>query len=303
MLRINNLRIQQQLTPLYRQGLFAIRYESTASSSSPVAATETTENKPKKSEKTEKTEKTEKRIPLSERLGGSGRGRILDNSDAKNNNNNVFATFLLQAQKKERARKENRQRRNMKERSEAKPGQFDDAVEDNIVNNTNQRKSQQAFNKNNNNNNNNNNSNNNNNKRQGQQRSRDKKGQQQSRQNMKKKTASGGSTAIPVRRATTFIDKDIDWTSLSSVDISKQSLESEQKEGQDQALQHLEAENGDYSRFISVGQSIQWPANMNKHALESLVSTNSSYGLDQKLVFLETVAKASNVGGASISYK
>ncbi|KAI9305603.1 hypothetical protein BJ944DRAFT_264960 [Cunninghamella echinulata] len=295
MLRTNNLRIQQQLKPLYRQGLFAIRYESTVSSSSPVAAAETAENKPKK------TEKTEKRIPLSERLGGSGRGKILDNSDGKTNNNDVFATFLLQAQKKERARKENKQRRNMKERSEAKPGQFDDAVEDNIVNNTNQRKSQQAFNKNStNNNNNNNNNNSNNSKRQGQQRSRDRKGQQQPRQNMKKKTASGGSTAIPVRRATTFIDKDIDWTSLSSVDISKQSLESEQKEGQDQASQQLEVENGDYSRFISVGQSIQWPANINKQALESLVSTNSSYGLDQKLVFLETVAKASNVGGASV---
>ncbi|CAO3624847.1 unnamed protein product [Cunninghamella blakesleeana] len=282
MLRINNIRVQQQLKPLYRQGLFAIRYESTTSSTT----SSTVKEEPKNNNKNDKA--TEKRIPLSQRLGGSGRGKILDSNDGKGNND-AFATFLLQEQKKQKARKENKQRRNNKERSEAKPGQFDDAVEDNVVN-KNQRKAQQA--NSNNSNVSNNNNNNSNNKRQ--QRSRDRKGQRQNN----KKSVSGGSTSVPIRRATTFIDKDIDWTSLSSVDISKQSVEGEQKEGKDQELQlqQLESENGDYSRFISVGQSIQWSDSINKQALESLVIRNPSYNLDQKLVFLETVAKVSNVG-------
>ncbi|ORZ25797.1 hypothetical protein BCR42DRAFT_400939 [Absidia repens] len=287
MLRIQSTRFGQQLQPFWRQSLFAIRQESTTSTSST-------------SEPVKQEANNAKRPSLSQRLGGSGRGKLMESSGQEKD---VFASFLAQAQKKQqRPRNNNRQRRPNQGQREAKPGQFDDAAEDtsaagkrsaNKQQQQQQRKpkQQQASGEN--------------NKRQGgQQRDR------RQRQDKKKATSYGaGSTSGPTRRATTFIDKDIDWASLNPVEsVIQETADATvgdnvtiDKEQQQQLEKEVNA--GDYTRFLSMGESIQWPGNLDTRGLESLVGSNASYGLDEKMTFLATVAKASSVGGAAVVKK
>ncbi|CAO3600219.1 unnamed protein product [Absidia cylindrospora] len=265
MLRIQSTRLGQQLQPVWRQSLFAIRHESTTST-------------PSTSEPVKQEADKAKRPSLSQRLGGSGRGKLMESSGQEKD---VFASFLAQAQKKQQQqpRNNNRQRRPNQGQREAKPGQFDDAAEDtsdagkrsgNKQQQQQRKPKQQASGEN--------------NKRQG--------GQQRDRKQR------------PTRRATTFIDKDIDWASLSPVELVLQESANAtvgdnvtiNKEQQQQLEKEVNA--GDYTRFLSMGESIQWPGTLDTRGLESLVGSNASYGLDAKMTFLATVAKASSVGGA-----
>ncbi|KAI8329003.1 hypothetical protein BC941DRAFT_443978 [Chlamydoabsidia padenii] len=281
MLRINSARLGQQLQPAWRQSLFAIRHESTAAPSSTPATEDaaSTEEKPKR---------------LSERLGGTGRGKLLEPSGQ---NQDVFASFLAQAQKKQQRTRNNNnggQRRSNQQR-EAKPGQFDDAKEDKSIkkrgdNTSRQRRPQQQASSSEGNNNNNNNI-----KRQGQQRS-GRSGQQQQRER-KPRQSSNSTSSAPVRRATTFINKDIDWVSLTPVEFTQQVVTDGETQQNQQQQQQQSVNTDDYAPFLSVGQSIQWPANVDTRGLETLISGNASYGLEAKTTFLATVAKASNAGG------
>lgn len=274
MLRINSTRLGQQLQPVWKQSLFAIRHESTSAPAS------TGEKKPS----------------LSERLGGSGRGKVMESSGQ---NQDVFASFLAQAQKRQQRTRTNNNNNNNKDgkrrpnegQRAAKPGQFDDAKEDKpvrkSVNNKQRRPQQQAGSET------SSNSNSNNNRRQGQQKQkRDRKPQQ----------SYNASPSAAARRATTFIAGDIDWLSLSPVESAQQETASTSETSSPDQQQQLENSMiaGDYASLVSVGQSIQWPANVDTRGLETLISGNASYGLEAKTTFLATVAKASNVGGATV---
>ncbi|KAI8099619.1 uncharacterized protein BX664DRAFT_321753 [Halteromyces radiatus] len=257
MLRINPIRLGQQVRPTVRSSsLFAIRHESTTSDAPTQKPT------------------------LSQRLGGSGRGKLMPSSGQETD---VFASFLAQAQKKQQ-----RSRNKQKRPQQAKPGQFDDAVETSSNKKTDNKQQQQQ--------------------RRQQQKTSSGKGQQQQqverkprqqqRRDIKKSTSYGSPSSVPVRRTTTFIDKDFDWASLNPV-ISTNNVEETTIDPEEKKQMEMELNDGDYTRFMSIGQSIQWPSSLDTHALESLVSSNASYGLDQKMTFLSTVAKASNVGGAA----
>ncbi|ORX61613.1 hypothetical protein DM01DRAFT_1332218 [Hesseltinella vesiculosa] len=234
MLRSHTQRLGQQLRPT----LFAVRYESTSS---------------------------EAAAPLSQRLGGTGRGKIMEGKA-----NDVFGAFLAQSQRREKAKSENKQRRSNQKRRQDKPGQFDDAVASSPA----QRKTQSGRP---------------NQSNQPNQRSRPQ--QQRSQQKQAKPRTMpkrNGIAATPTRRATTFIDKDIDWDTLA---LSEQQIDSQQDQTQEQPLDS-ELKLGDYSRYVSVGESISWPDTLPTNALTSLVGTNASYDLNQKTAFLSTVAKA-----------
>ncbi|SAM05955.1 hypothetical protein [Absidia glauca] len=281
MLRINSTRLGQQLQPVWRQSLFAIRHESTSAPAS----------------------SDEKKPSLSQRLGGSGRGKVME---AGGQNQDVFASFLAQAQKRQQRtrpnngnssnnnNKDGKRRPNEGQRA-AKPGQFDDAKEDKPVRkftNNKQRRPQQQAGSETSRNNNSNNNNNNNNRRQGQQKQkRDRKPQQ----------SYNASPSAAARRATTFIAGDIDWLSLGPVESVQQETSSTSETSSPDQQQQLEKSMiaGDYASFLSIGQSIQWPANVDTRGLETLISGNASYGLEAKTTFLATVAKASNVGGGA----
>ena len=259
--------------------LISLRYQSTAAA----AAVEV-----EKPEEQQQQKQQQPRVPLSTRLGGSGRGKTLEAADP-------FAAFLINAQKKSQRMSP---RGNRKTNASA-PGQFDDADE---------LKPQRPRR------NNNNRSDNNNNRPQRQRTANGQKSEQRAAngQQSEQRAANGQQQKrqqrpqsktprkpVESRRVTTFIDKDIDWTAISGFDdqevevaasLVAESTEEQTPEGHEKLL--VELQTGDYERYFQVANGLVFAPTVSEATLNSLVGANASYGFDQKTAFLSAVSKA-----------
>ncbi|CEI85659.1 hypothetical protein G6F70_006519 [Rhizopus microsporus] len=201
---------------------------------------------------------------LAERLAGAGRGQILDNSDPfadfltpkKNNNNNNNNNKNKNGMMGNRNRNDNR-RRNQRAPVE---GQFADAEEEPgnkpII-------------------------------------KKEMKDKRPLRKTKDRKPMRSGvkHEAVRTRRATSFIDKDIDWTALSIEDVS--TSEQQQPQGQEQE-QVVAVDENEYQPYLSVGSDIQWPKIIRGDVMSTLVGSNATLDLQQKALFLSTVANATS---------
>lgn len=233
----------------------------------------------------------QQRGTLSSRLangGGAGRGKQLDN-----NAGDAFSQFLKNAQRSNERRRPNNNNKNKNNRRKASagaPGQFDDAIE-NTTSRPQQQKQKRAA------------SNNNNNSNQRQRRDNNKNNNNNNRDNKRQPRAAFSAPRAPVnnvtRRVTTFIDKDIDWETMSGfVDATTQAEANDtQVDGEQQAALLAAAENGEYKAYLDVTKQVPLGSTINVDSLSALVGGNASYNLNQKTVFLNTISKAT--GGAS----
>lgn len=228
--------------------------------------------------------------PLSKRLGGTGRGKITDSADP-------FSSFLNNARKNNRGpRNGNFTPRQRKPAAESK-GQFDDAEEPK------QQKQQQArrdrkekqstaapSDSNNNNNNRrsprNNDRNNNNNKREN--------NRQQGNNKFNSARRSAAPQEVRTRRATTFIDKDIDWASFDTTTTPLVDTNSTEQTADDNELV-LKDMQGDYDRYLSVGGDLKWSDIVKGDTMSNLVGSNPTLDLHQKTAFLNAVSKATTI--------
>ncbi|KAI7883157.1 hypothetical protein K492DRAFT_175620 [Lichtheimia hyalospora FSU 10163] len=262
------------LQTTYRPSLVCLRKQSTVAAAVAVEPVHTQEPAVGKKE------------PLSARLsrGGAGRGKQLDN-----NNSDAFSQFLKNAQRSNERRQfnnNNRNKNNMNNRRKAAaPGQFDDAIEKNTSRPQQQKQKRAASNNNNN------------------QRPRRDNKNNNNRDNKRQPRAAFSAPRAPVnnvtRRVTTFIDKDIDWETMSGfVDATTQVENNDTKvDGEQQAALLAAAENGEYKAYLDVTKQVQLGSTINVDNLSALVGGNASYNLNQKTIFLNTISKAT--GGAS----
>ncbi|KAI9315628.1 hypothetical protein BX666DRAFT_1878836 [Dichotomocladium elegans] len=266
MLRSTNATLRA-IQPTWRPSLSALRQQSTLAAavvSEPVQAHE-----PAK--------------PLSAR-GGSGRGKLL--SDAASD---PFSEFLKNVKRFNNTgdrRSSSNNKRDFKKSSA--PGQFDDAVEEpkqQHKQRTPQRQQRSAR------------PNNNYNNKNSRARSGNRSPQQQ------RADASARSSApviknAPARRVTTFIDKDIDWNTMSGLNAEKKDAAADGTAAAATDADKAAIASGEYQPFLDVTKQVQWSQPINVEALSSLVGGNASYGLDQKTAFLSTLAAAT---GSSVS--
>ncbi|KAG2220025.1 hypothetical protein INT45_012201 [Circinella minor] len=292
----------------WRSPLVVLRHQSTATAaaSAPPSSTPEAEQQQQQQQQQQPKEQNKKQ-PLSARLGGSGRGKTLEINDP-------FSQFLNNGQQ----RNKRMQQRGKPRTHGSSPGQFDDATTDsNTMTATSdeqqQRHKQQRHKRQNNNNNNNNNNRgqqqqdrprrqevssssspngDNNNRLQRQQK------QKQQRQGGKNTTRKGG---LENRRVTTFIDKDIDWTSMNTLEEIQEnetlvgSIDNEQTT-EDREKMMMELQTGDYERYFQVSKGMEFSPMINVDSMNSLMGGNASYGFDQKVAFLAAVSKASSTG-------
>ncbi|ORE11830.1 hypothetical protein BCV72DRAFT_49984 [Rhizopus microsporus var. microsporus] len=206
---------------------------------------------------------------LAERLAGAGRGQTLNNSDPfadfltpkKNNNSNSN-----NKNKNKNGMMGNRNRNDSRRRNQRAPveGQFADAEEES---------SNKPIIK------------------------KEMKDKRPLRKTKDRKPMRSGvkHEAVRTRRATSFIDKDIDWTALSIEDVStseqQQPQEQEQEQEQEQAVAVDEKE---YQPYLSVGSDIQWSKIIKGDVMSTLVGSNATLDLQQKALFLSTVANATS---------
>jgi hypothetical protein len=276
---------------------------------------------------TEKKEKT----ALSQRLGGSGRGKVM----AEASSADPFTSFLANA-KKPRGSNNNSDRRNgnftpRPRKNQEEKGQFTDAAEgntqnkprqprqprqprtENVANNnnnnnrsrqqkaptegaaltegdSNKRQSRTNNNKNNRSRDNNNNNNNNNNK-----------DGLRKPNNRRLSFNKSQPQEVRTRRATTFIDKDIDWASFDTTIMTENTeviAENDVKEDGELLLKDVQ---GDYDRYIGVGKELSWPQMINGATISTLVGGNPTFDLSQKTAFMAAVSKAT--GGSASARK
>ncbi|KAI9246871.1 hypothetical protein BDA99DRAFT_609407 [Phascolomyces articulosus] len=261
----------------WRSPLIALRHQSTATAA---AAAPEVQQQQQPAQK-----QSSKRTPLSARLGGSGRGKTLEAGDP-------FSQFLNNAQQKNRRM----QPRGKPRVNAAAPGQFDDATE------------QQP--------------------RKQQQQQRSKRQNKQQQQNKQKRQEASGATGtndkqqqrsrqprqvkstrkvLETRRVTTFIDKDIDWTAMNTLEdqsneaaaVSVASGEETTHEDREKLM--MELQTGDYERYFQVSNGMEFGSTISADSLNSLMGGNASYAFDQKMAFLSAVSKAS--GGAVAAKK
>ncbi|KAI8141277.1 hypothetical protein BJV82DRAFT_181951 [Fennellomyces sp. T-0311] len=269
----------KSLQPAWRSPLISLRHQSTAAA----AAVEV-------EQPAEQRQQRQQRVPLSSRLGGSGRGKSLEAADP-------FAAFLNNAQQKNRRMPQ----RGNRKASAAAPGQFDDAQEKKPQQqqqrprkNNNRPQRQKAAND--------------------QQKSADgqpqKKAandkQQPKRQQRQNKTPR---KAVESRRVTTFIDKDIDWTAISGFDDQEAevaaamvagSAEEQTPETREKLMAELQT--GDYERYFQVANGLTFAPTVSVDTLNCLMGANASYGFNQKTAFLSAVSKAT-AGAAAAARK
>ncbi|ORY97254.1 hypothetical protein BCR43DRAFT_489477 [Syncephalastrum racemosum] len=230
---------------------------------------------------------------LSARLGGSGRGKRTDDTV------DPFSAFLHEARQNRRSNmnrqnnnNNNNNRRNAqrKPQQQAAPGQFDDAVEETTQ--PRQQNNRNNNNKNFNNNTRNNNYRNTNNRQPQQQRANGKNDRRQGDQpqrRQKRGPVMGASSATgPARRVTTFIDKDLDWSAMSSF----ANVESGPIEVGETNQVVAELKQGEYARYLALTETMTWAPGMDQSALSSLVGGNASYSLEQKAAFLNAISSA-----------
>ncbi|CEP09403.1 hypothetical protein [Parasitella parasitica] len=245
---------------------------------------------------------TEKEKPsLSERLGGTGRGKIMDSAS------DPFASFLANARK---FRNNNNRNGNFTPRNrkfEQSEGQFADAIE--------QPKQRRPRNDSNNGENRNNRQNS---YKQNENQSADsatdiKENKNYNRRNNNNRNnAQNGGRKLVVRRsqqpqefrtrrATTFIDKDIDWTSFNTTMLPEEASEAvaapTEKDSDELTLKDKQ---GDYDRYLSTGSDLKWPQMIQGETISALVGSNPTFDLQQKTAFLAALSNAANGNAASV---
>ncbi|GAN09949.1 hypothetical protein MAM1_0306c09482 [Mucor ambiguus] len=254
---------------------------------------------------------------LSQRLGGTGRGKIMEGSS------DPFASFLANAKKPRNNNNNNNNNNNRNgtftprnRKPQQSDGQFADAPEqpkqqrprnENIRNNTKNRNNRQnrqndkqnaegaavdqANNSNSNNRRNNKNSSNNRNNAQNGGKKMNLRRSQQPQE-------------VRTRRATTFIDKDIDWASFETTTLSTDASETEvaatEKDSDELVLKDVQ---GDYGRYISTGSDLKWPPMIQGETLSTLVGSNPTFDLQQKTAFMAAVTKVFNGNAAGAARK
>lgn len=160
------------------------------------------------------------------------------------------------------------------------------------------------------------NNNNNNNKRF---QPRQRQQQQRARQQQQQKAAQGGNNNRtprerqqqrrsslqssnraanqPVRRVTTFIDQDIDWNLMSSLEETTAVAASSPSEPVP------EVQSGEYQRYFDVSKDLQWAPVVNAESLSVLVGSNASYNMEQKIAFMNAVSSATKGAAAATATK
>jgi hypothetical protein len=252
------------------------------------------------------TTENKEKPSLSQRLGGTGRGKIMEGSS------DPFASFLANAKKPRNNsnRNGNFTPRTRKPQQQQSEGQFADATEqpkqqrprndnnnknrNNRPNNIKQNEKQSADGtaaiKNNNNNNRRSNKNNNN---------------RNNAQNVGKKLnlrRSQQPQEVRTRRATTFIDKDIDWASFDTTTLSTEAsaaetvVEATEQDSDELVLKDIQ---GDYDRYLLAGSDMKWPQMIQGATLSTLVGSNPTFDLQQKTAFLAALSNATNGNTAS----
>jgi flagellar biosynthesis GTPase FlhF len=239
-------------------------------------------------------ETKKERSPLSQRIGGTGRGKVMEGAT------DPFASFLANARKPRSNNNNNRNGnftpRPRKQNTENK-GQFADATET-TNNEQQQRKPRMRTEGNNNKNRNNNRPNNRQQKTEGaaQQQANNKR---QPRENNKQRAtfrARSQPQEVRTRRATTFIDKDIDWSSFETATLNTESTEQEVASEQDNGEMVLKDIAGDYDRYLGVGSDIKWPEIIQGATVSTLVGSNPTFDLQQKTAFLAALTSATSNG-------
>ncbi|CAO3608586.1 unnamed protein product [Mucor fragilis] len=109
---------------------------------------------------------------------------------------------------------------------------------------------------------------------------------------------------IRTRRATTFIDKDIDWASFETATMSTEAVETEvaatEKDSDELVMKDIQ---GDYGRYISTGSDLKWPPMIQGETLSTLVGSNPTFDLQQKTAFMAAVTKVFNGNPAGAARK
>ncbi|KAI8094915.1 uncharacterized protein B0P05DRAFT_568142 [Gilbertella persicaria] len=226
----------------------------------------------------------EPKAPLSQRLGGTGRGRILDGAS------DPFAAFLANA-KTNRNRNGNFVPRHNKKKTNDNKDQFADAAEPV------EKKQQPRQNRNRPNNNNNNNNNNNRNKQQLGEFKNNNRRTPNNNNNKKFNVRKAAPQEVRTRRATTFIDKDIDWTSFETTTLSTEQQADQVADDNSELVMKDMA--GDYDRYLSVGTDVAWSNVIQGSTVSNLVGSNATFDLQQKTAFLAAVSKAT--GGNTVA--
>lgn len=256
------------------------------------------------------TTESKEKPSLSQRLGGTGRGKIMEGSS------DPFASFLANAKKPRNNSNRNgnfipRTRKPQQQQSE---GQFADAAE--------QPKQQRPRNDNNNNNNNRNRNNRPNNNKQNEKQSADgaaaakdnnRRNNKNNNNNNNRNNAQNAGKKLNLRRsqqpqevrtrrATTFIDKDIDWTSFDTTTLSTEAsateavVEATEQDSDELVLKDIQ---GDYDRYLLTGSDLKWPQMIQGATLSTLVGSNPTFDLQQKTAFLAALSNATNGNAAS----
>ncbi|KAI9279309.1 hypothetical protein BY458DRAFT_502653 [Sporodiniella umbellata] len=91
--------------------------------------------------------------------------------------------------------------------------------------------------------------------------------------------------AIRTNRATSFIDRDIDWNSLDVMPV---------KEVVTVEGQQVEVEDDDYMAYFSAGAELKWSDIVRADSVRTLLATNPSLDLQQKTLFLGAVANVTS---------
>ncbi|KAG1473119.1 hypothetical protein G6F56_001135 [Rhizopus delemar] len=98
--------------------------------------------------------------------------------------------------------------------------------------------------------------------------------------------------AVRANRATSFIDKDIDWESLDVIPVQQVSVVEDQQ---------VEIKDDDYKSYLSAGAEINWSESVKGDAVRTLVGVNPSLDLQQKTAFLTAVANATSIQRVAVN--
>jgi flagellar biosynthesis GTPase FlhF len=241
-----------------------------------------------------------KQTPLSQRIGGTGRGKVMEGAT------DPFASFLANARKPRTNNNNNSRNGNFTPRPRRQntenKGQFADATTESTTNNDQQQQQQQqrkprmrTEGNNNSNKNRNNNRPNRQQKTEGSSPQDNNNNRRQPRENTKRVNfrAKSQPQEVRTRRATTFIDKDIDWSSFETATLSNESTEQVIEDSNELVLKDIA---GDYDRYLGVGSDIKWPETM--QGVNTLVGSNPTLDLQQKTAFLAALSSAT--GGNAV---
>ncbi|KAL0094392.1 hypothetical protein F4703DRAFT_1014888 [Phycomyces blakesleeanus] len=321
MLRTSSASAARSLQTACRPSLVSLRFQSTAAAEESKASTDDT--------KTDAPSKTA-RLPLSARLGGSGRGKPLENADP-------FSLFLANARpaRTNTGREANRGRpnnnRGPRPQKQAAPGQFDDAVESKPKNGeartassteTQSRPPRQPRNNYNNNNSNNttttssegnnnestNAPNNNrfrnrsfNDRKTGEANNGDRRFNNSNNNNRNNNRSNDRSKSFESRPRRSEVSSSPVRRVVTFIDkdIDWASLNPNESlsaqpviEGEVDSSVTLGEAQGDYGRYVGIANELKWSDTVNVPALTTLVGGNATYSLPQKSAFLQIVSKA-----------